>query len=64
MDSSDDFLRALALLLVFEGLMPFLSPQRFRQSMLRAASLNNGPLRVMGLVAMLVGLGLLQWAGH
>ena len=59
----DDFLRALALLLVFEGMLPFLSPQRFRESMLRAASLKDKPLRYFGLAAMLGGAALLHFFG-
>ena len=58
---ADDFLRALALVMVIEGLLPFLSPRRFRESMLRAASLNDRMLRVFGLIALLVGAGLLQF---
>lgn len=59
----DDFLRAVALLMVFEGLLPFLSPRRFRESMLRAASVGDQPLRVIGLVAMVGGAALLHFAG-
>lgn len=58
---SDDFLRALALVMVIEGLLPFLSPGRFRESMLRAASLDDRILRAFGLIALLLGAGLLQF---
>lgn len=57
----DDFLRALALVMVIEGMLPFLSPRRFRESLLRAASLEDRPLRLLGLVAMLSGAGLLHF---
>ena len=57
----DDFLRALALVMVIEGVLPFLSPRRFRESMLRAASLDDRLLRAFGLVALLLGAGLLQF---
>lgn len=57
----DDFLRALALVMVIEGLLPFLSPARFRESMLRAASLDDRVLRLLGLVALLAGAGLLHF---
>jgi len=57
----DDFLRAIALVMVIEGLLPFLSPRRFRESMLRAASLDDRLLRVFGLVALLSGAGLLHF---
>ncbi|ROH87865.1 DUF2065 domain-containing protein [Stagnimonas aquatica] len=57
----EDFLRALALVMVIEGMLPFLSPRRFRESLLRAASLEDRPLRLLGLVAMLSGAGLLHF---
>lgn len=57
----DDFLRALALVMVIEGMLPFLSPGRFRASLLRAASLADRPLRVFGLAAMLGGAALLHF---
>ena len=60
---SDDFLRALALLLVMEGLLPFLSPARFRGSLLRAASLEDRTLRWMGFVALVGGALLLHFFG-
>ena len=56
---SDDFLRAVALVMVIEGLLPFVSPPRFRASLLRAAAVEDRPLRLMGLAAMLAGAGLL-----
>lgn len=57
----EDFLRALALVMVIEGMLPFLSPRRFRESLLRAASLEDRPLRLLGLVAMVGGAGLLHF---
>ena len=56
----DDLLRALALLMVMEGLLPFLSPRRFREGLLRAASVSDRPLRVIGLAAMIGGAVLLH----
>lgn len=56
-----DFLRALALIMVIEGLIPFLSPRRFRESLLRAASIEDRPLRVVGFVAMVGGAALLHF---
>lgn len=50
---------ALALVLVFEGLMPFISPGRWRSVMEQATKLSDGQLRFLGLSAMLIGLGLL-----
>ena len=47
---------AFALMLVIEGLMPFLSPGSWRQTMLRVAQMSDGQLRFLGLSSMLVGL--------
>jgi uncharacterized protein YjeT (DUF2065 family) len=58
---SDDFLRAFALLLVMEGLLPFLSPARFRESLLRAASIGDKPLRLLGFAALVGGALLLHF---
>ncbi|MCW9015284.1 MAG: DUF2065 domain-containing protein [Gammaproteobacteria bacterium] len=55
----DDFFRAIALMLVFEGMMPFLSPNGWRQTMLQASQLPNKTLRVIGLASMLFGVVLL-----
>ena len=56
-----DFLRAVALLMVFEGVMPFLSPNSFKRNMLKMLQVPNQNLRIFGLVFMLLGLGLLYW---
>jgi uncharacterized protein len=53
---------ALALMLVFEGLLPFLSPTAWRQVFERALKLSDGQIRFIGLSSMLVGLlMLLLW---
>jgi len=50
---------ALALMLVLEGLLPFLSPTAWRSVFERALKLSDGQIRFMGLSSMLVGLLLL-----
>ena len=55
-----DFLRAFALLLVLEGILPFVMPNRWRETLLRIASLNDRLLRLIGLTSMTVGLIVLQ----
>ena len=50
---------ALALMLVFEGLLPFLSPTAWRQMFERALKMSDGQIRFIGLSSMLVGLLLL-----
>ena len=51
-----DLLRAFALVLVLEGISPFLSPDRFRQALALAARMNSTSLRILGLGLMLLGL--------
>ncbi len=50
---------ALALLLVIEGIMPFISPKGLRESLLKMASLSDRALRIGGLVCMVSGVLLL-----
>ena len=52
-------LGALALMLVAEGLMPFLSPAAWRQVFERALALSDGQIRFLGLVGVLAGTLLL-----
>ena len=55
----DALLGAFALMLILEGLLPFLSPQRWRAIFLRAVSMTDGQLRFVGLVSIAIGLGVL-----
>ena len=55
----DWLMGALALMLVFEGLLPFLSPTAWRRVFERALKLSDGQIRFFGLSSMLVGLLLL-----
>ena len=52
-------LGALALMLVLEGLLPFLSPQAWRQVFERALRMTDGQIRFVGLCSLLAGLSLL-----
>ena len=56
---SDLLLGAIALMLVLEGLLPFLSPQRWRSMFQRATQLSDGQIRFVGLSSMIVGVVLL-----
>jgi uncharacterized protein YjeT (DUF2065 family) len=51
-----DLMAALGLVLVIEGIGPFLSPGGMRKVFEQAASLNDTVLRYVGLGSMLVGL--------
>lgn len=50
---------ALALMLVVEGILPFVAPQVWRGTFRRVLELKDGQLRFIGLVSMLSGIALL-----
>ena len=50
---------ALALLLIVEGILPFLSPDGLRSMMQRGAGLNDSTVRFAGLTSMVIGCLLL-----
>jgi uncharacterized protein YjeT (DUF2065 family) len=52
-------LSALALMLIFEGLMPFFSPRGWRAVLERVLRLTDGQIRFLGLCSMGIGLALL-----
>ena len=52
-------LMALALMLVIEGLLPFLAPRIWRETFRRIMLLSDGQIRFFGLTSMLAGLLLL-----
>ena len=56
---SDLLWAALALMLVFEGLFPFLLPRGWRRTFERLLAMQDGQIRFFGLVSILLGLGLL-----
>jgi uncharacterized protein YjeT (DUF2065 family) len=53
---------ALALMLVFEGVLPFVAPRLWRETMRRVGEMSDGQLRFIGLGSMLVGLAILFFA--
>ncbi|MCU0833092.1 MAG: DUF2065 domain-containing protein [Chromatiaceae bacterium] len=57
-----DLLVALALVLVIEGVWPFLSPSGMRRALLAVAGEDDRTLRIAGLVSMAAGVALLYWA--
>ncbi len=52
-------LPALALMLIMEGMLPFLAPNAWRDAFTRMTQLRDGQIRFMGLFSMLGGLLLL-----
>lgn len=55
----ESLLTAICLLLIIEGIIPFLYPQKWRNLVAMLATVSNGQLRIMGLVSMLLGVALL-----
>ncbi|KQP08627.1 DUF2065 family protein [Pseudorhodoferax sp. Leaf265] len=55
----DTLWAALALVLVIEGLMPFLSPGGWRRMFMQVLQLSDGQIRFFGMCAVLLGLLLL-----
>ncbi len=55
----DTLLMALGLMLVLEGLLPFLAPKLWRETFLRITQFADGQLRFMGLTSMIGGLFLI-----
>lgn len=56
-----DLLAAVALLLVIEGIVPFLKPDALRRALALMGQMDNRTMRISGLVSMLSGLALLYW---
>ena len=54
-------LMAIALVLVIEGLLPFLAPNVWRETFRRILQLSDGQIRFFGLSSMLAGLLLLYF---
>jgi uncharacterized protein YjeT (DUF2065 family) len=52
---------ASALMLVIEGIMPFINPAVFRRALLQMANMQDQQLRVIGLFSMIAGVALLYW---
>ena len=60
----DNLLIALALMLIIEGLMPFLVPGVWRETFRRLTELSDGQVRFIGMTSMLAGLLLLLLFGN
>lgn len=52
---------AVALVLIVEGLLPFISPRTWRQTFLQLLQLNDGQIRFIGLGCIILGILLLEW---
>lgn len=57
----DYWLLGLAMMLVIEGMMPFMFPGQWRETFRKLVTLTDGQLRFVGMTSMLSGLLLLYW---
>jgi uncharacterized protein len=55
------FLMALALMLIFEGVLPFIAPTLWRETFRKITQMSDGQIRFVGLSSMIVGLLMLWW---
>ena len=53
------FVMALALMLILEGVLPFLAPTLWRDTFRKITQMSDGQIRFVGLSSMIVGLLLL-----
>ena len=53
-------LAAFALMLILEGLLPFLSPQAWRNVFRRVTEMQDGQIRFIGLSSIIIGVVLLM----
>lgn len=54
-----DILIALALVMVIEGMLPFLNPNGMRNMMRMMSEMDDKSLRMTGLISMMIGVGVL-----
>ena len=57
-------LTALALMLIIEGVLPFLAPRLWRETFRRLTEMSEGQVRFIGLTSMLAGLLLLLFVSR
>ena len=57
----DSLLAAVALVLILEGLLPLISPTKWREMFSQLLQLQDGQIRFFGLGTVLLGLFLLLW---
>ncbi len=54
----DILLAGLALMLILEGVLPFLAPRIWRETFRRVIELSDGQLRFVGLASIVIGVAL------
>lgn len=62
LENSNLLLTAIGLVLLFEGLLPVLMPQVWRETFKKMIALNDGQLRFIGFMSVLIGFALIMLA--
>jgi|JI10StandDraft_1071094.scaffolds.fasta_scaffold5214347_1 uncharacterized protein YjeT (DUF2065 family) len=57
-----DFIQALALVFVLEGILPFIRPSLWRRFLTMIIGQSDKTMRIYGLISMLMGVGILYLA--
>jgi uncharacterized protein YjeT (DUF2065 family) len=55
----NSLIAGLCLMFIFEGLMPFIAPNAWRNTVVKIAQSNNRQIRMVGLSSMIMGVALL-----
>ena len=63
MPETSSWMTALALVLVIEGLLPMIAPERWREIFRQILLMQDGQIRFFGLISVLLGLIGLWWLG-
>ncbi len=50
------FITAFALMLIMEGILPFISPNKWREMMAMVFNMKTSEIRLLGLTSMITGL--------
>lgn len=58
----DTLLAAFGLMLVLEGVLPFLAPVRWRETFRRLIEFSDGQIRFIGLTSMIIGLVVIMFS--
>lgn len=56
------FIQAIALVFIFEGIMPFIKPTLWRKFLTMIIGQSDKAMRIYGLISMLMGVGILYLA--
>ena len=59
-----ELLTAIAIVMILEGALPFVSPRLWRDTFSKLIELSDGQIRFVGLIAIVIGVAGLLLASH